>query len=387
MADQAYASKPDKNAKERADQMRDPEAKADFLNMERRWLLLARSYEFGERLDDFTRENIRQAECAPAATPVPQKQTPINILIVDDEPKNLTVLEAILDDPGYRLIRAESAEQALLALLANEFALAVLDIRLPGMTGFELAQTIKARKKTANVPIIFLTACYAEDQYVIEGYGAGAIDCLSKPVNPILLRAKVGALAELYQKQRNLENVNHALAAVADSSDDAIISKDLDGIIATFNEGAERLFGYKAEEVVGRPVTILIPADRQDEEPEILARIRRGERVHHYETVHRRKDETLVDISLTVSPVKNAQGRIIGASKIARDITKRKLMETKGKLMEAKLRDSERQLQELIAAFHQRSTRPTRTARLPTSIKRLWNWRAARRRSAATNGA
>jgi PAS domain S-box-containing protein len=387
MADQAYASKPDKNAKERADQMRDPEAKADFLNMERRWLLLARSYEFGERLDDFTRENIRQAECAPAATPVPQKQTPINILIVDDEPKNLTVLEAILDDPGYRLIRAESAEQALLALLANEFALAVLDIRLPGMTGFELAQTIKARKKTANVPIIFLTACYAEDQYVIEGYGAGAIDCLSKPVNPILLRAKVGALAELYQKQRNLENVNHALAAVADSSDDAIISKDLDGIIATFNEGAERLFGYKAEEVVGRPVTILIPADRQDEEPEILARIRRGERVHHYETVRRRKDETLVDISLTVSPVKNAQGRIIGASKIARDITKRKLMETKGKLMEAKLRDSERQLQELIAAFHQRSTRPTRTARLPTSIKRLWNWRAARRRSAATNGA
>src|SRR5262249_47963439 len=107
---------------------------------------------------------------------------------------------------------------------------------------------------------------------------------------------------------------------------------------------AERLFGYKAEEAVGKPVTILMPSDRQHEEAEILARIRRGEPVRHYETVLRRKDGTLVDISLTVSPVKDDQGRIIGASKIARDITARKLSE-------ARLRDSERQLQELIAAI------------------------------------
>jgi PAS domain S-box-containing protein len=331
-------------AKERADMMRDLEAKADFLNMERRWLLLARSYEFGERLDDFTRENMRQAECARAITAVSQRQTPINILIVDAEPKNLAVLEAILDDPGYRLSRAESAEQALLALLADEFALAILDIRMPGMTGLELAQTIKARTKTANVPIIFLTAYYGEDQYVIEGFGAGASDYLSKPVNPVILRAKVRALVELYQKHRNLEEINRVLAAVVESSDDAIISKDLNGIIATFNPGAERLFGYKAEEVIGKPVTVLIPPDRQHEEPEILARIRRGERIDHYETVRRRNDGTRVDISLTVSPVKDDQGRIVGASKIARDITERKLTE-------AKLRDSDRQLQELIAAI------------------------------------
>ncbi len=86
-----------------------------------------------------------------AATPVLPSQAPINILIVDDEPKNLTVLEAILDDPGYRLVRAASAEQALLALLADEFALLILDIRMPDVTGFELAQMIKARKKNANV--------------------------------------------------------------------------------------------------------------------------------------------------------------------------------------------------------------------------------------------
>src|ERR1044071_2708958 len=95
---------------------------------------------------------------------------PINILIVDDEPKNLTVLETILDDPSYRLVRAETADDALLALVSEPFALLILDIRLPGMTGFELAEVIKQRKKTAHVPIIFLTAYYNEDQHVLEGY-------------------------------------------------------------------------------------------------------------------------------------------------------------------------------------------------------------------------
>ncbi len=436
-----------------------------------------------------------------------QPQAPVNILIVDDEPKNLTVLEAILDDPGYRLVRAQSAEQALLALLDDEFALLILDIRMPDVTGFELAKMIKARKKTANVPIIFLTAYYHDHQHIIEGYGTGAVDYLNKPVNPTILRSKVANFAELYRKQRKVEEINraltaevtarrraeeelrelnhtlelrvaertaslqsttqrlraiydgtfeymwlldqggnlveanrsalefagcdlgdlagkpfwdtpwfqfppragevvrqatgraahgeqlrfelqintstgeariidisfrplcdekgdvilivpagiditarvmaeqasHRLAAIVESSEDAIVSKDLDGIIATFNEGAERLFGYKAEEVVGKPITILMPPDRQHEGPEILGRIRRGEKISYYETVRRRKDGTLVDVSLSVSPVKDNQGGIIGASKIARDITERKLSE-------AKLRASERQLQDLIAA-------------------------------------
>jgi PAS domain S-box-containing protein len=284
-----------------------------------------------------------RTEIAPAATAMPPGQAPVNILIVDDEPKNLTVLEAILGDPGYRLVRAESAEEALLALLADEFALLVLDIRMPGVTGLELAQMIKARKKTANVPIIFLTAYLDDDQQIIEGYATGAVDYVAKPVNPAILRTKVGIFAQLYRRQRNLEEVNRTLAAVVESSDDAILSKDLNGIVATFNQGAERLFGYKAREVIGKPITILIPPDRQHEEPEILGRIRRGERVNQYETVRRRKDGTLVDVSLTVSPVKDDRGGIIGASKIARDITERKLSE-------ARLRDSERQLQELIAA-------------------------------------
>ncbi len=146
-----------------------------------------------------------------AGSAAPAGPDPINILIVDDEPKNLTVLEAILDSPDYRLVRAESGEQALIALLADEFALLILDIRMPGMTGLELAKLIRERKKTADVPIIFLTAYYNEDQHVLEGYGAGAVDYLLKPVNPAVLRAKVGVFAELYRKRRNLGETNEAL--------------------------------------------------------------------------------------------------------------------------------------------------------------------------------
>lgn len=123
------------------------------------------------------------------------------------------------------------------------------------------------------------------------------------------------------------------LVAIVESTDDAIVSKDLDGIIKSWNGGAQRLFGYEAEEVIGKPITILIPPDRLDEEPDIIERIRRGERVNHYDTVRRRKDGSLIHISLTVSPIKNADGKIIGASKIARDITEHKRAQEQQKLL------------------------------------------------------
>ncbi len=142
--------------------------------------------------------------------PEPQNDS-INILLVDDEPKNLTVLETILNDPGYRLVRAQSADDALLALVREEFALIVLDIQMPGMTGFELAQMVKQRKKTAGVPIIFLTAYYSEAEHVLEGYGSGAVDYLHKPVNPAILRSKVAVFAALHRSARDLERANGAL--------------------------------------------------------------------------------------------------------------------------------------------------------------------------------
>jgi PAS domain S-box-containing protein len=114
------------------------------------------------------------------------------------------------------------------------------------------------------------------------------------------------------------------LASIVESSDDAIVSKNLDGVITSWNRGAERIFGYTSEEAVGRPIMIVIPEDRQDEERTILTRIRRGERIDHFETVRQRKHGSLIVVSLTVSPVRDGEGKIVGASKIARDITEQK---------------------------------------------------------------
>jgi PAS domain S-box-containing protein len=124
--------------------------------------------------------------------------------------------------------------------------------------------------------------------------------------------------------RRQTDKTKAHLAAIIESSDDAIISKDLNGVIMSWNKGAEKIFGYTAEEVIGKSITILIPPQRLDEEPKILGRIRNGEGVEHYETRRRRKDGTDIDISLTVSPIRDDSGTIIGASKIARDITERK---------------------------------------------------------------
>jgi PAS domain S-box-containing protein len=155
------------------------------------------------------------------------------------------------------------------------------------------------------------------------------------------------------------------LASIVESSDDAIISKDFDGVITSWNRGAERLFGYTAEEVIGKPVTVLIPLERHDEEPEILGRIRRGDRVDHYETVRRRKDGTLIDISLSVSPIRGPDGRIIGASKIARDITDRRRAQEQQQLL---LREMNHRVKNLFALANGVVALSARTARTPEEL-------------------
>jgi PAS domain S-box-containing protein len=413
---------------------------------------------------------------------------PINILIVDDEPKNLTVLETVLADPGYRLVRAESADQALLALVAEEFALLILDIRMPGMTGFELAQIIKERRKTARVPIIFLTAYYNEDQHVLTGYDSGAVDYLHKPVNASILRSKVAVFAELHRTQREcglanrsllaemterrraeeqlrvlnetleqrvaertealrereerlrrifkqspagivqtdvhgnmtlvndrwcemlgfsqvellgrnvadvtdassldltLENVRRLaeggpdfqiekncrrkdgtifqvqsnvaglrdaagryqgllavvlditerkraeetvarLAAIVESSHDALFSEDREGIVTSWNRGAEQIFGYRADEIIGTSIMRLIPAARKEAEHEMQRNIAAGQRGGTFETVRQAKDGREFHASITLSPLKDAAGKIIGSSRVVRDITERNAAE------------------------------------------------------------
>jgi len=165
-------------------------------------------------------------------------------------------------------------------------------------------------------------------------------------------------LAELEDAKASLRESKKQfgwLAAIVQSSDDAIISENLDSIIISWNKAAERLFGYLAEDVIGKSITILIPPERQDEEHTILKLIRRGHRIEHYETVRRRKDGSLVDISLTVSPVRGAEGEIVGASKIARDITERKRSEAQISILARELEHRSKNLSANVGAIVQLS--------------------------------
>ena len=179
-----------------------------------------------------------------------------------------------------------------------------------------------------------------------------------------VLTGAVNMLVDISDNIR-AEEIAQQLASIVTYSDDAIISKDLNGTIVSWNRGAERLFGYSAREVIGRSVTILIPADHQNEEPQILDRIRRGENVDHYETVRQRKDGTRINISLTVSPVRNRDGRIVGASKIARDITDRKRAQEQQTLL---LREMSHRVKNLFAVVGGLVTLSARSARTPDDM-------------------
>jgi PAS domain S-box-containing protein len=178
----------------------------------------------------------------------------------------------------------------------------------------------------------------------------GRILTVSLTVSP--LRDSSGAIigaskvARDITEQRRISELQEHLAAIVESSDDAIISKDLDGIIRSWNGGAEKIFGYTADEIVGKHISTLAAPDRVDEIPNILGRIRRGERVEHYETKRRAKDGRILTVSLTVSPIRDSSGAIVGASKVARDITERERQEQALRKANAALTRSNEDLQQ-----------------------------------------
>jgi PAS domain S-box-containing protein len=155
----------------------------------------------------------------------------------------------------------------------------------------------------------------------------------------------VNMFVDITERKRN-EEMAQRLASIVESSDDAIISISLDGTITSWNSGAARLFGYVAEEIIGKPITVLIPRDHLAEEASIIERVRRGERIEHYETVRQRKDGGLIEISLTVSPIKTPEGKVVGASKISRDITERKRSEAQIALL---AREAEHRAKNVLA--------------------------------------
>jgi DNA-binding response OmpR family regulator len=153
---------------------------------------------------------IETVEKRDAVEPKPLVEV-VNILLVDDNERNLDVLESLLASSEIKLVRAKTPEEALLALLQGEFACIILDIQMPSMNGLELARLIKTRKRSQHIPIIFLTAYFSEEKDVLLGYGAGAVDYLTKPINSDILRSKVGVYVDLFRKTLALARVNEAL--------------------------------------------------------------------------------------------------------------------------------------------------------------------------------
>jgi CheY-like chemotaxis protein len=152
---------------------------------------------------------------------------PARILLVDDRPENLLALEAILSSLGQTLVRAASGEEALKALLSDDYAVILLDVQLPGMDGFETAAHIKRRERTRDIPIIFLTAINREPQHAFRGYSAGAVDYLAKPFDPWVLRAKVSVFVELYRKNRQLRDQAELLADQVSGLGDPEVVEDV----------------------------------------------------------------------------------------------------------------------------------------------------------------
>jgi PAS domain S-box-containing protein len=215
------------------------------------------------------------------------------LLLVDDRPENLMALEAILEPLGQEMVRAHSGEEALRQVLLQDFAVILLDVQMPGMNGFETAQLIKSRERSRLTPIIFLTAISKEEQFVYAGYSVGAVDYLSKPFNPDVLRSKVAVFVDLHLKNERLKEQEQQLresevralelqhraqltasearlAEIVGSALEAIITFDEERRINLFNAAAARIFGISREEAIGRSVDELLAEELRGERLETL---------------------------------------------------------------------------------------------------------------------
>jgi PAS domain S-box-containing protein len=266
------------------------------------------------------------------ATPLQPKrgsEKSSRILLADDNADMRSYMQRLLGEE-YEVEAVADGESALQTARERRPDLIVSDIMMPRLDGFGLLRALRSDEALKSIPVILLSARAGEESR-IEGLKTGADDYLVKPFSSRELLARVQShltMARIRQEhgehERKLRINSELLAAIVASSDDVIVSKSLDGIITSWNHSAERIFGYTAKEAVGQSIMLIIPHDRRDEETEILARLRRGQRVEHFETVRVRKDGSPVNVSLTISPIKDSTGRVVGASKVARDITEQK---------------------------------------------------------------
>jgi PAS domain S-box-containing protein len=297
------------------------------------------------------------------------------ILVLAPTSRDAVLTESILERAGVSCVRCSSLDGVSAALRAGAGALLLAEEALTDQDELGLMAQLAAQPPWSDVPVLVL----ARSGPISDALAStmSLIDNITVLERPLQISALVSAVrTALRARERQYQMRDYLaeretslraqafLAAIVASSDDAIISKTLDGDILTWNAGAERLFGYTAAEAIGRSITMLIPPERQAEEPMLLERLRRGERIQHFETVRVTKDGQRFDVSLTVSPVLDSENRVVAVSKIARDMTQRKQIESA-------LREADRRKDEFLAMLAHELRNPLAPIRNSLHLLRL----------------
>ncbi len=283
---------------------------------------------FALKIDTFPAGITLAQASNPVSTDAPSS-VPLRILHLEDSPADAELIGAALRDgladPQITAVRDRAG--LIDALQKPAFDIILTDFELIGFDGFEALQLVI--RAAPHIPVIFVSGAM-DDRLAVKCIKAGAADYIPKS-HPYRLAAAIRrAVMEARRRLADAEEphrVREEFAAIVESSSDAVVGKNLEGVITSWNLGAEKIFGYSEEEAVGRSITMLVPPDRLDEETYIMRQIRSGERVDTFETVRVRKDGALINIAATISPIRNADGTVVGASQIARDITAAKRAE------------------------------------------------------------
>ncbi|MDB6023724.1 MAG: Multi-sensor signal transduction histidine kinase, partial [Pedosphaera sp.] len=252
----------------------------------------------------------------------------LHLLIVEDSEHDVVFIVRELQRGGYNTVyqQVETAPGFQAALAAGGWDLVIADYNLPQFNALEALVLLQASGQ--DLPFLIVSGTIGEE-VAVAAMKSGAHDYITKNSLARLVPAVQRELREAAVRHERRQALAESLrlAAIVESSGDAIIGETLDGIITSWNPGAERLYGYQAEEAIGRSIQMLIPPDRPEEEERIIERLRRGGIVNHFETVRLRKDGRRLDVSMTISPILDREGSISGTSKIARDITERRRAE------------------------------------------------------------
>ena len=283
-----------------------------------------------------------------------QSKSPVNILMVDDQPDKLLSYETILADLGEKLIRANSGKEALEHLLRKDIAVLLVDVFMPELDGFELASMVRSHPRFQRTAIILVSSVMVEDAHRLKGYDSGAMDYVSVPIIPEILRAKVAVFAELYRKTDALEQLNRELEQrvaertaqietsaellraseqrfrllVENVQDYSIVMLDPDGRVSNWNTGTERLTGYREDEIVGHHYSrFFLPGDVESGRPGRLLQFAAADGHSEDEGWRVRKDGSGVWANVMITALRDPQGKLLGFSKIMHDLTDRKRAE------------------------------------------------------------